>query len=199
MSSALQGKLDAESGSAAWAVQDPANQVPQFPIVFYDQYGTGHAAPSHRSEHTHGGTAGVGPNDPRTGPNSPASALCCTQMVYPYGYTSVEVSLMREVDQATFVAAHDDGAVVIDVREPDEYVAGHVPGADLVPLSRLASHVSQLPRGAPVYVICASGNRSLAAADFLGRAGVDAWSVAGGTSAWARAGRTVVYGRHAHA
>ena len=37
---------------------------------------------------------------------------------------------MREVDLTVFAAAHRDGAVVIDVREPDEYVAGHVPGAD---------------------------------------------------------------------
>lgn len=104
---------------------------------------------------------------------------------------------MREVDQATFAAAHGDGAVVIDVREPDEYVAGHVPAADLVPLSRLTSYVAQLPRGVPVYVICASGNRSLAAADFLARAGVDARSVAGGTGAWVRAGRPVVRGNRA--
>lgn len=62
-------------------------------------------------------------------------------------------------------------AVAIDVREPDEYVAGHVPAADLVPLSRLTSYVAPLPRGVPVHVICASGNCSLAAADFLARAG----------------------------
>ena len=101
---------------------------------------------------------------------------------------------MREIDQAAFVAAHGDGAVVIDVREPYEYVAGHVPGADLVPMSRLTAFVADLPRGVPVYVICASGNRSLAVADVLVRAGVDAWSVAGGTGAWQRAGRRVVHG-----
>jgi rhodanese-related sulfurtransferase len=105
---------------------------------------------------------------------------------------------MREVDQTAFVAAHQDGAVVIDVREPSEYVAGHVPGADLVPLSRLGSFVAELPRGVTVYVICASGNRSLAAADFLARAGIDARSVAGGTGAWQRAGYTVVHGTRAN-
>jgi rhodanese-related sulfurtransferase len=105
---------------------------------------------------------------------------------------------MREVDQTVFVAAHRDGAVVIDVREPAEYVSGHVPGADLVPLSRLGSSVADLPRGVPVYVVCASGNRSLAAADFLARSGIDAWSVAGGTGAWQRSGHPVVYGTHAN-
>ena len=116
----------------------------------------------------------------------------------PLGVSDVEVLYVREVDQAVFIAAHGDGAVVIDVREPGEYVAGHVPGAALVPLSRLTSQVPDLPRGVPVYVICASGNRSLAAADFLAGAGVDAWSVAGGTGAWVRSGRPVVCGHRAN-
>ncbi len=105
---------------------------------------------------------------------------------------------MREVDQTVFVAAHRNGAVVIDVREPSEYVVGHVPRAELVPLSRLGSSFGELPRGVPVYVICASGNRSLAAADLLARAGIDAWSVAGGTGAWQRAGHPVVRGIRAN-
>jgi rhodanese-related sulfurtransferase len=104
---------------------------------------------------------------------------------------------MREVDLAVFAAAHRGGAVLIDVREPVEYVAGHVPGATLAPLGDLPEHAAGLPRAVPVYVICASGNRSLAAADYLARAGVDAWSVAGGTGAWLRAGHPVVRGRSA--
>jgi rhodanese-related sulfurtransferase len=107
--------------------------------------------------------------------------------------------VLREVDLAAFAAAHRDGAVVIDVREPFEYVAGHVSGADLVPMDQVPSRVRDLPRTAPVYVICATGNRSLAAADFLARAGVDAWSVAGGTAGWQRAGHPVVRGAHAGA
>ncbi len=101
---------------------------------------------------------------------------------------------MREVNQETFAAAHAGGALVIDVREPYEYVSGHVSGARLVPLSRIASVRADLPRDQRVYVICASGNRSLAAADFLAHAGIDAVSVAGGTGAWLRAGRPVVRG-----
>jgi rhodanese-related sulfurtransferase len=64
---------------------------------------------------------------------------------------------MREIDQHTFAAAHAGGAIVIDVREPYEYLAGHVPGARLVPLARLAQIRSELPRHDPAYVICASG------------------------------------------
>ncbi len=101
---------------------------------------------------------------------------------------------MREVDLGTFATAHAAGAVVIDVREPHEYLAGHVPGARPIPMARLSDHADALPRGATVYVICASGNRSLAAADFLAHMGIEAISVAGGTGAWARAGRQIILG-----
>lgn len=101
---------------------------------------------------------------------------------------------MSEVALDSFAAAHADGATVIDVREPGEYVGGHVPGAVLVPMGQLPSRVSELDRSRPLYVICASGNRSGAMTDYLRRAGFDAWSVAGGTSAWARSGRPVVTG-----
>jgi rhodanese-related sulfurtransferase len=106
---------------------------------------------------------------------------------------------MREIDLATFAARHRGDAVVIDVREPFEYVLGHVPGAQPIPFGRLAARAGDLPRDKPVYVICASGNRSLAAVDHLRGAGVDAWSVAGGTTAWRRAGHPIVRGRRAGA
>ncbi|MGW4499125.1 rhodanese-like domain-containing protein [Micromonospora sp. NPDC004336] len=101
---------------------------------------------------------------------------------------------MREVNLTDFAAAHADGAAVLDVREPFEYVEGHVAGARLVPLAQLPTVVADLPRGQSVFVICASGNRSLAAAQFLARAGIDARSVSGGTGGWVRSGRPVVTG-----
>jgi rhodanese-related sulfurtransferase len=103
----------------------------------------------------------------------------------------------RETTIADFATAHAAGAVTVDVREPGEYVTGHVPGAFNVPLGRLGEEAARLVAeagGAPVYVICASGHRSKAGASVLARAGGEALSVAGGTGAWTRAGHRVVTG-----
>lgn len=101
---------------------------------------------------------------------------------------------MLEIDLADFATAHAAGAAVVDVREPFEYEEGHVPGARLVPLAQLPAVVGELPRSRPLYVICAGGSRSLAAAQFLARAGIEARSVSGGTGGWIRSGRPVVSG-----
>ncbi|MFP5251765.1 MAG: rhodanese-like domain-containing protein [Actinomycetes bacterium] len=77
---------------------------------------------------------------------------------------------------------------LIDVRELDEYTAAHVPGARLVPLGTVPEAVDELPRDERVFVICHSGARSQRAADFLLTRGIDAVSVAGGTSAWVQRG-----------
>lgn len=97
-----------------------------------------------------------------------------------------------EVDLHTFVSAHLDGAFLIDVREPFEHAGGHVAGASLIPLGALPQRVAAVPIDRPVFVICASGNRSLTAARWLGERGVDARSVVGGMSAWMSSGYPVV-------
>jgi rhodanese-related sulfurtransferase len=100
-----------------------------------------------------------------------------------------------EVDPDAFAVAHAAGELVIDVREPMEYRDGHVPGARLMPLARLANLAGDLPSGRPIYVICASGNRSKAATGMLRGRGLEAFSVTGGTSAWVAGGRAIVTGR----
>ncbi|WP_326576088.1 rhodanese-like domain-containing protein [Streptomyces sp. NBC_00487] len=107
--------------------------------------------------------------------------------------------MAREVTQEAFAVAWADGALVVDVREADEYAAGHVPGARLMALRTVPARCGELPTNRPVYVICASGNRSRSASDWMNSYGIDAYSVAGGTSAWARAGRPVAAGSHEHA
>jgi rhodanese-related sulfurtransferase len=101
---------------------------------------------------------------------------------------------MLDATLSQFAAAHADGAVVVDVREPSEYVGGHVPGAVLMPMGQLPSRLTELDRDRPVYVICATGNRSGAMASLMARAGFDARSVSGGTTAWSQSGRPVIHG-----
>jgi rhodanese-related sulfurtransferase len=99
-----------------------------------------------------------------------------------------------EIDIDQLDEAVRSGAAIVDVREPGEYVAGHVPGAVLIPMGQLPGRMAELDQNAPVYIVCASGNRSATMTGFLRSAGFDAYSVAGGTSGWARSGRPVVGG-----
>ena len=95
---------------------------------------------------------------------------------------------MRTVSVHDLKTALDEGADVLDVREPEEYAAGHVPGARLVPLGTVPTVVADLPADRPVYVVCQAGGRSAQAAAYLARQGVDAVNVDGGTGDWASAG-----------
>jgi hydroxyacylglutathione hydrolase len=91
--------------------------------------------------------------------------------------------------------APDRKGVLVDVREPEEYVAGHVPGALNLPQADLASRLEELPRDQPLLIICQHGMRSLRAAQFLKQAGfTSVATVTGGTSAWFSAGRPMVTG-----
>ena len=83
-------------------------------------------------------------------------------------------------------------AVILDVREPDEWAAGHVEGATHVPLGEVPQRLGELPDADPLYVICRSGNRSGRAVAWLGQQGVETVNVAGGMRAWAAAGRPMV-------
>lgn len=99
---------------------------------------------------------------------------------------------MRSVSIHDLKTALDAGdAVVVDVREPEEYASGHVPGARPVPLAGVPALAGELPTDQPVYVVCQSGGRSAQAAAFLARQGVDAVNVDGGTGDWAAAGYPV--------
>ena len=82
-----------------------------------------------------------------------------------------------------------DGAAALDVREPDEFAAGHVEGAIHVPLGDLEERLDELPRDRPFVVYCAHGERSTSAASILERHGVGPAQVLdGGFGAWREAG-----------
>ena len=104
---------------------------------------------------------------------------------------------MRRVSIDDLRSAMAEGAPVIDVREPEEFASGHVPGARLVPLATVPEAMPELTKlaelggGKPVYVICQVGARSQQAAAYLSQHGVDACSVDGGTGDWMAAGLPV--------
>jgi len=106
--------------------------------------------------------------------------------------------MVLHVDIPVLAAAHADGALVVDVREPHEYHAGHVPNARHVPLGALAARVADLRGEGPVYVICQSGGRSIMAAELLASHGLEVRNVRGGTEAWIAAGHPVVAGPRAN-
>jgi rhodanese-related sulfurtransferase len=90
------------------------------------------------------------------------------------------------------VALLDRGAVLLDVREPHEWRAGHAPQARHIPLGQLPHRLSELPAGRPVVTVCRSGMRSRQAAVLLARQGRQVSNLAGGMHAWHRAGLPVV-------
>lgn len=98
-----------------------------------------------------------------------------------------------EIDVAELARRHADGAFVLDVRNPDEYVEAHVPGAVLIPLPELGGRWTEVPEG-DVLVICRTGARSARAVQTLNEAGRTTTNVAGGTLAWIEAGHPVATG-----
>lgn len=78
--------------------------------------------------------------------------------------------------------------VVIDVREPWEYEAAHVPGVTHIPMGEVVARISEIPADVPVHVICAAGGRSAQVTEYLSAQGIDATNIAGGTGAWQQAG-----------
>ena len=102
---------------------------------------------------------------------------------------------ISEVSVDELERALRSGGRLIDVREIDEYEAGHVPGADLVPLASVPVALDRFATDATNYVICRSGARSLRACEFLAGQGRHVVNVAGGMRAWATAGYDIVPGR----
>ena len=82
-----------------------------------------------------------------------------------------------------------DRELVVDVREDDEWAAGHIPGALHVPLGEVVARLSELPTDRPLAVVCRVGGRSAHATAFLLSQGLTARNVDGGMLAWAAAGR----------
>ena len=103
---------------------------------------------------------------------------------------------VQEIDVDT-LASRSTETIVLDVREPEEYEQGHVPGAINLPQADLASRLDEIPRDCPLVLICRSGARSLRVAQFLRQVGFEqVMNVQGGTEAWREAGKPLALGEH---
>ena len=99
---------------------------------------------------------------------------------------------MKEITVTELSALADP--VVVDVREPWEYEAAHVPNVVHMPLGEVVARVGEISTDGPVHVICAAGGRSAQVAEYLNAHGVDAINIAGGTTAWQQAGFAIEQG-----
>jgi rhodanese-related sulfurtransferase len=106
-----------------------------------------------------------------------------TRLLGRAGGSAVEPAEARRRQEA--------GALLVDVREADEWRAGHAPGARHLPLGRLADEIGTLPADRELLFVCRSGRRSGRATALAARAGRTATNVGGGMLAWARAGLPV--------
>ncbi len=77
---------------------------------------------------------------------------------------------------------------LLDVREPDEWLAGHIAGAQHIPLGELRERLAEVPKERTVLAICRHGNRSEAATRGLRTLGYTVENLEGGVTAWKRAG-----------
>jgi rhodanese-related sulfurtransferase/rubrerythrin len=100
--------------------------------------------------------------------------------------TSKKIETMSAERAREWLADKKEGAVVLlDVRQPQEYRSGHLPGAVLIPLPDLLDRTGELDASKPVLTYCRTGNRSRSAAALLLTEGFQsAYSLDGGMSAW---------------
>ncbi|MFE9422393.1 rhodanese-like domain-containing protein [Kitasatospora sp. NPDC006697] len=99
-------------------------------------------------------------------------------------------SMFQQIPTA-LVQTVPDGAALIDVREQDEWDAGHADGALHLPMSQFTARLDELPEG-PLYVVCRVGGRSAQVVQYLVAQGREAFNVDGGMFAWEQAGRPLV-------
>jgi rhodanese-related sulfurtransferase len=94
-----------------------------------------------------------------------------------------------EVDVSQVPEGSDQTPYILDVREDDEWTAGHIDGAHHIPMMEVPARLGEIPMGEQILVICRSGHRSARVVDFLQAQGVDAANVSGGMHVWAALGR----------
>lgn len=87
-------------------------------------------------------------------------------------------------NEAAARLANKDACTVLDVREANEWNAGHIPGAVWIPLGQLNKRIRELPQNQDIIVVCRSGNRSAIATKLLMDQGFRAQNLTGGMLNW---------------
>jgi rhodanese-related sulfurtransferase len=104
--------------------------------------------------------------------------------------------LPAEISVAQASQKRDQGAFILDVREPSEWEAFHIPGATLIPLGDLPNRLSEIPKDREVVVVCRTGHRSAQGRDILLKAGfTQVTSMAGGVTSWQAQGLPIATGQ----
>lgn len=103
---------------------------------------------------------------------------------------------MQEISALELMAIYKNVSV-LDVREMDEYVDGHVPGAKHIPLSMIPARNNEVDKSEALYVICEAGGRSAQACAFLEQQGFAVVNIAGGTGSWRMMGAPLTTGDQA--
>jgi len=113
----------------------------------------------------------------------------------PAASQSSTAPLPADISVAEAAAKRDAGAFILDVRQPAEWNAAHIPGATLIPLDQLEARMNEVPKDREVVVVCHSGNRSKQGRDILKNAGfTQVTSMSGGLTQWTAAGNPTVPG-----
>nr|WP_069165335.1 rhodanese-like domain-containing protein [Nocardia altamirensis] len=97
-----------------------------------------------------------------------------------------------EFDSSAPATADAARAILLDVREDDEWQLGHAPGAIHIPMVDVPARVDELDFDVDLYVICRQGGRSLQVVEYLTHIGFEAIQVRGGMVAWQQSGRPLV-------
>ncbi len=123
-----------------------------------------------------------------------AAAVGLVYLLFQPG-NPTSAKLPREVSVAQAAALQDEGAFIVDVREPSEWEQGHIEGATLISLGQLLQRSGELPTDQTIVVVCRSGNRSAQARDILETAGfTNVTSMSGGMNDWQAEGYPLVPG-----
>ena len=122
--------------------------------------------------------------------------LTITAVIVLQNFRPAVASLPTEITVDQAAKMRDQGAFILDVREPSEWTQFHIPGATLIPLGALSNRLNEVPKDREVVVVCRTGNRSAQGRDILLSAGfTKVTSMAGGVTQWQVQGLPIATGQ----